>query len=102
MIQSTILSNGNLEIRVDRSTRIRVEIRPHPYEIEWPAFDSTREKKAIEVAIASPLEKSFRVTLTQETPRKYARAHHILLYISIFISALRAPSMHGSFAAMFN
>lgn len=72
------------------------------YEIEWPAFESVREKKKGSDRgsnhIASPLEKSFRVTLTQETPQKYARAY-FPIYFHIY---KRVTSAHGSFAAMFN
>lgn len=86
---------------LERKSRIRVEIRPHRITKSNGPHSKAyeREKKvAIEVAIASPLEKSFRVTLTQETPRKYARAY-FPIYFHIY---KRVTSAHGSFAAMFN
>lgn len=62
---------------LERKSRIRVEIRPHRItKSNGPHSKAYERKKGDRGShIASPLEKSFRVTLTQETPRKYARAY---------------------------
>lgn len=85
---------------LERKSRIRVEIRPHRItKSNGPHSKAYERKKGDRGShIASPLEKSFRVTLTQETPRKYARAY-FPIYFHIY---KRVTSAHGSFAAMFN